>query len=268
MGFNGMVRTLGGQFVYGDTVSGLHLLSTTGLEHLADQCHFTYNGYRDAGQQLYNRLRPHLYGGPIPANTTPPSPDSAWFPNCNRDTIMLALRNTTDSYTVDSAFGLDFLFSSSGIYVTSASISGNVLTLVLDDSLTGNATISYFSHVGDPAPALRNANGIGLFSFADLPVVCKPQKPRVIGKPIDPIRVSVRAQIIRMGNPTPIEIEENQSPLKSAHLTDMHSRVLWKSGQESLKSGQFILPGLAQGIYLLKIEYNNGTAEIRKLLAQ
>lgn len=269
MGFNGMVRTLGGQFVYGDTVSGLHLMSTTALEHLSDECHFTYNGYHAAGLQTYERLRPHLYGGPITANTTPPSPDSAWFPNCNKDTIMLALRNTTDSYTADSAIGQDFVFSDQSIYVTSASMSGHVLTLVLNDSLTGTATISYFGHLGAPEPALVNANGIGLLSFSAFPVGCKPQAPPVIGRPIDPIRVSVRAQIIRIGDPSAIEIGlDDQTQLKSARLTDLQGKILWNDKQVVPVNGRIELPGLAQGIYLLQIEYTDGTAEVRKLLAQ
>jgi hypothetical protein len=268
-GYNGLVRTLGGQFTYADNDPAVHLLSTTGLDHLQDVCHFTYhNGYKKAGLQLYQRLRPHLYGGPIPANTTPPSPDSAWFPDCHKDTIRLALRNTTDSYTVDSNIGADFILSDPGVNVTSASISGHVLTLVLDDTLTGNASFSYFSHMGAPAPALLNANGIGLLSFADLPIACKAAKPPVIRKPIDPIRVSVRAQIIRMGNPAAIEIEADQTQVNRLRLTDMYGKIVWRGDRGQVRNNRIILPGLAQGIYLLQIEYSNGTAEVRKLLAQ
>lgn len=265
---NGLGRTMTGQFDYADTVANVHLLSTTGLDHLPDDCHYDLaNGYRDAGEQLYERMRPFLYGGPVLPNTVPPMPDSAWFPDCDRTRIRIALRNPTDTYQVDANLGVDFLLPDTSVHVSQAVLQGHVLELTLDDSLLGSATLSYYGHPGPAAPYLSNASGIGMVTFKDLPVNCRAEIPVIGRPPRGRVKIDVRAQIISISNKggnAPASAGASETTVMRARITDLYGRVIWRGNGAQLRRG-VPLPGLARAVYFLQLEYSDGSVEVRRV---
>jgi hypothetical protein len=261
----GLERTIGGLFDYADTVPEVHLLSTAGLVHLFDSCHFDYSGgYEDMGLQLYDYMRPYFYGGPVRANTGSPAPDSAWFPDCDLSRIHIALRTTGDSYSVAPSIGPDFLLSDTGVHVVSANMNGHVLELQLDDSLIGNATISYYGHMGPVQPALLNARGIGLLSFSNLPVNCRVELPVIGRPPRGLVKISVRAQIISVSHKSNGDHACASVKLVGGRLLDLLGREVWRGNAREMEAG--IRPGnRSQAVYILQLEYSDGGIASRRI---
>lgn len=147
------------------------IMSTTGMNH--DGTHYYYaNGYERAGYDIYRLVAHDLYGVAETENMHPPVVDSLRFTHCDRREITLHLRHQGDSYNWTPGWESDFYFEGSkDNLVTAGQIAGNTVILSLSDApgpaFTG---LSYTSHPdGDQAP-VKNANGIGMLMFYNLPV--------------------------------------------------------------------------------------------------
>lgn len=152
----------------------MQIMSSTGMNH--DGCHYHYtNGYQRAGNDMYRLLAKDFYDAPTMPDVHPPTVDSAWFSACDLTQITLRLRHSADTYTWTPGWETDFRSEGSpATSVVSGQVAGNTVVLNLSAAVAAGFTgLSYVSHVGGADVPLKNANGIGMLAFFNMPVsVC------------------------------------------------------------------------------------------------
>jgi hypothetical protein len=159
-----------------ETLPGWQIMSATGMNH--DGTHYHYaNGYERAGNDLYRLIARDLYGAPAAENMHPPTVDSLYFSSCDSTEITLRLRHANDTYAWTTGWETDFLLEGDPDQkVIAGAIDDATVVLQLSarpgPAFTG---LSYTSHPGGPEAPVKNANGIGMLMFYNLPVAaCTP----------------------------------------------------------------------------------------------
>lgn len=152
-------------------IPGLSLMSATGMNH--GGCHYFFReGYERAGLDIYRLLAKDLYGAPEMHDIYPPEVDTIWFSDCNMTQLSLRLRRPADTYSWTPGWEADFrLEGAPQVQVVSGQVTGNIATLSLSQPPgMGFTGLSYLSHpLGAEAP-VKNANGIGMLAFYNMPV--------------------------------------------------------------------------------------------------
>lgn len=152
-------------------VPDLSIMSATGMNH--DGCHYHFeNGYERAGKDIYRLIAKDLYQANEMPDIFPPEADSAWFSACDLTQITLLLRREPDTYLWTAGWEEDFrLEGSPGTSVLSGQVSGNTVALNLSAAPgAGFSGLSYVSHAGGAEAPVKNANGIGMLAFYNMPV--------------------------------------------------------------------------------------------------
>lgn len=150
---------------------GWQIMTSTGMNH--DSSHYFYqNGYERAGYDIFRLLAHDLYGAPAEADKHPPTPEALRSPYCDQAKIYLHLGPAGDTYHWTPGWESDFrLEGAPGVSVTGGQIKGNVLELSLSEHPDAGFTgLSYTSHPGGSEAPVKNANGIGMPIFYNLPV--------------------------------------------------------------------------------------------------
>lgn len=149
-----------------DTVDGLRVVSTTGLNG-HDGCHFDYvDGYRTLGEHVATMLLDDLYRPGTPS-IAPPDPRSAHRVDDAPNQLTVTLRSPATPLTVEDGAAADFRVS--GAVVESVRWQrGLGLVLTLDRPAPAGASVAYLSHNG-AGPRVVDARGMGLLAF-HLPV--------------------------------------------------------------------------------------------------
>ncbi|WP_433347933.1 sialate O-acetylesterase [Micromonospora sp. CA-111912] len=155
----------------GDTL-GVTVLSTNGLSGHAG-CHFDWErGYRELGDQAFAVLARDLHKGPG-AGVAPPNPRSAAFTDAARTELVVKLRDDAP-LTVDPGVGVDFRLAGTAATVVGVAYqAGGRLVLTLSGPAGAATAVSYLGRAG-AGPWIVNPTGVGLLTFADLPIAPGP----------------------------------------------------------------------------------------------
>ena len=179
---SGRIREL--QRILSDSVPMCHVMSTVGIPG-HDGCHFSPTGYQTMGQWMYRLVAHDFYGKDFGMEVAPPNPKKAFYSNDTRDEIAIVFRNGqnvvwVDSYSNGSTFYMNdyFYLNGKGSVVKSHRISNDTLFLGLKapstaDKLTYLPDNFYLGTLTYEGPFIMGANGVGLFSFQNLPISCQ-----------------------------------------------------------------------------------------------
>lgn len=154
-----------------ETLPDWQIMSSTGMNH--DGLHYYYpNGYERAGQDIYRLVARDLYDAPPATNIYPPTVESIRFSHCDRQEITLTLRHTADTYLWTPGWESDFwLEGDTMLNVTEGYVQGSSLVLHLSAAPgPGFTGLSYRSHPEGSEAPVKNANGIGMLTFYNMPV--------------------------------------------------------------------------------------------------
>ncbi len=172
-------------------VPNLSVMSATGMNH--DGCHYFFsNGYERAGLDIHRLVAKDLYGAPETPNIYPPQVDTIWFSDCNMTQVSLRLRHSADTYSWTPGWESDFrLEGAPQVQVLNGQITGHTVVLNLSQAPgIGFTGLSYLSHpLGAEAP-VKNANGIGMLAFHNMPVGMCPVSTHEISKAQNHAQVS------------------------------------------------------------------------------
>lgn len=147
-------------------------IATNGAEQGTDLCHFFgTNGYQEFAERLYKLVAFDLYDSGVNSGIYSPNISTAFFTDTKRDQIKFSLYPATDNFIYEDGVESDFKIENSTVTVTSGSVSGNIVTLNLSASVTeDNPKLTYLGHNPEASPFIKNQNGIGMFSFKDIPI--------------------------------------------------------------------------------------------------
>jgi hypothetical protein len=157
------------QRLLADRFADVEVMSTTGVS--GDGCHYTYvGGYATHAANIFRLMQRDLYGAAPQNNIEPPNPYYAYFSAVTHNLITVIMRNASDSLSFTPGAEADFRLEGSAVTVLSGVAVSNQLVLTLSGDASGATGISYGSHTGAAAPAITNANGVGLLAFHNLPI--------------------------------------------------------------------------------------------------
>jgi hypothetical protein len=155
---------------FADRDSDIEVMSTTAVPQHTDGCHYAYdNGYRVIGESLYRLVQRDLYGV-ASANINPPNPAYAYFSGANTNEVRIELRDTADTLTWDSGAHVDFRLEGSAATPTNGYATAHTIILQFSQNVGAATGVSYLGHYGS-APNVKNANGVGLLAFYNVPVL-------------------------------------------------------------------------------------------------
>lgn len=158
-----------------DDHADYRVLSSTGLQHDAIGIHYDYfGGYEIAGLDIFRLIAADLYGEALPENSTAPNIDSIYFSNAAHTEITLAMRDGNDGLSwypgIESDFYFELVAGNIDTLVTGGSIAGNHVVLTLSSAPPDTARLCYTSHAfGNQCP-VKNARGMGMLCFYNLPI--------------------------------------------------------------------------------------------------
>lgn len=151
----------------------IRVISTNGVQMGSDNCHyFNTNGYNILAKRLHKLVAYDLYNSLNNTGIFSPDVSNLHFSTLSNNQIKFELTPTNDNYTLDSGIESDFFLSNSNVTISSASISGNIVTLDLSDSIQNDVDVklNYYGRCPDNNPKISNQNGIGMLSFNNLTI--------------------------------------------------------------------------------------------------
>jgi hypothetical protein len=170
----------------------IEVMSTTAVPSHTDNCHYAYaTGYQVIGDALFRMVRRDLYGV-ADTNINPPNPAYAYFSGASTNEVRLELRDTADTLSWDTGAQVDFRLEGSAATPTNGYATAHTIVLQLEGSAAtptnGYATahtivlqfstnvsastgVSYLSHIGAVGPYVKNAKGVGLLAFYNIPIL-------------------------------------------------------------------------------------------------
>jgi hypothetical protein len=136
-----------------------------------DGCHFALkNGYESLGFEAANCVLAEFYIKKNIKNIYPLSPVYAYFSKSDYSQISLELNHYIQNLKADANFYQLFqLEGNPGVTITGGSIVNNKIVLNLSGKVCKISGLTYDGKAGSQ-PWVTNSNGIGLFSFYNLPV--------------------------------------------------------------------------------------------------
>ena len=143
----------------------IEMLSTTGTgtTTLADNCHYTIEGYNELANRMQRLVKDDLYHIPQ-QDAHPPIVASVRFVD-DRSAIDLRLREAQDLHIVGNPAS-DFRIENSNVTVESVSIVDNrTIRLNLSATAPTNSRLSYTGHTGNENSWVENSNNLGIVSF-------------------------------------------------------------------------------------------------------
>lgn len=152
------------------TFSNLTTISTNGAIQGIDNCHYIdTDGYTVLAQRLYNLLAFDFYNSGNNSGIYSPNISNTRFNNIEKNSISFDVIPFSDSYTLENGIEQDFIIEGSTIYVTSASLLGNTVTLNLSGScVNAFSSLTYLGRNMSNTPFIKNQNSIGMLSFKNV----------------------------------------------------------------------------------------------------
>jgi PKD repeat protein len=158
-----------GQRRLADELEMVSVMSTTGLDG-HDGCHFAYeNGYELLGQRYAALISRDLYEGEDLPDIDSPNPERVVWSGDGATEVTIHLRDTDSTMSWDEGSGLNFVVEGAPALVLSGRAEGADLVLTLSGDASTATGLTYQGHSG-PGPWIRNATGIGLLAFYNLPI--------------------------------------------------------------------------------------------------
>jgi hypothetical protein len=154
---------------FADRDPAIEVMSTTGLDG-HDGCHYAYAGYAMLGEHLARVVRRDLYGVTA-ANIAPPNPAYAYFNGATKNEVRIEMRDTGDTLTWNSGAQVDFRLEGSTATPTNGYVTAHTAVLQFNQNVSAATGISYLAHTGAAAPGVKNAGGVGLVAFYNLPIL-------------------------------------------------------------------------------------------------
>lgn len=152
---------------FGDYLPNTTSLTANGLlGH--DGCHYNVLGYGQLGEKLAKHLAADLYG----QSSGPQLNVRVLAASYTNDTnTQIELLTDAAALLAQTGSGVDFKILGGSSAVIGINTVGNKIVLDLDQPVyDASVGISYTGHSGDVNGWVLNADGYGLFSFADLPI--------------------------------------------------------------------------------------------------
>jgi len=145
------------------------VMSTTGLDG-HDGCHFAYeNGYESLAQRYLTLLSRDLYDGEELPDIDAPNPDMITWSSDDGTELTISLRDATSTITWDPGAERNFVIEGAPVAVLEGRADGSEIVLILSGDGRAATGLTYQGHAG-PGAWARNANGVGLLAFHNLPV--------------------------------------------------------------------------------------------------
>lgn len=154
-----------------DRFDDVEVMSTTAVGQNTDNCHYPYSqGYETHAENIFRLVQRDLYGAAPRNDIEPPNPCYAYFSAPGHNQITVVMRNTDDTLAFAAGAKADFRLEGSAVTVINGISSSNTLVLTLSGDASAATGISYGGHISTAAPAIINANGVGLLAFFNLPI--------------------------------------------------------------------------------------------------
>lgn len=168
-----------------DTISDVTAMSTTAVDG-HDGCHYYYeNGYKVIGDHIADLILRDLYGLPDGGNLLPPNPYAAYWGDAAQTQVVIPMRSSADDLVWDAGAEADVKLEGAAVTATGATVDGNTLRIDLSGNGSAATGITYDGHSG-VGPWIKNARGVGLLEFYNLPVTLAPsaEAPGVTPQPV------------------------------------------------------------------------------------
>lgn len=145
------------------------VMSTTGLDG-HDGCHYAYeNGYDLLGRRYAALLSRDLYGGEALPDIEAPNPERIVWSGETGTEVVIRARDRDATLTWDAGAELNFAVEGAPVRVVSGRAEGPDVVLTLSGDGRAATGLSYVGHAG-AGPWIRNATGIGLLAFWNVPI--------------------------------------------------------------------------------------------------
>lgn len=168
------------QRLFADRFADVEVMSSTAVTQNTDNCHYPYvNGYETHATNIFRLVRRDLYAAAPQNNIEPPNPYYAYFSAPGNNQITVVMRHAADTLAFNPGAEADFRLEGSSVAVAIGVAVGDTLVLTLDGDASTATGLSYGGHSGAAAPAITNANGVGLLAFYNLPIQPSPGAPGV-----------------------------------------------------------------------------------------
>jgi hypothetical protein len=180
----GLLREVQRQLIY--KYPEIEMISTMGIQsHGIDHCHYGFYGYLELAVNVYKPVAKYFYTISNVTDISPPNIKSAYYTTPLKNEIAMVFNNSSisswpadtlgqrmkDYFYVDGYYG----------YVSSGTVSGNLLKLQLIGSITATK-LSYLpskynnaTTVTYEGPFIRNSRRVAALSFNDFPITNYPQ---------------------------------------------------------------------------------------------
>ena len=148
------------------------VMSPTGIDG-HDGCHYAYeNGYELLAARFARMLGRDLYDGEDLPDIDSPNPDRIYWSSDDGTELTIALRDSGSTMTWDAGAERDFILEGAlmPIPVSEGRVEGSNIILTLSSDGRAAGGLTYQGHSG-PGAWVRNANGVGLLAFHNLPIV-------------------------------------------------------------------------------------------------
>lgn len=172
-----------------DRYDNIQVIASNGIAGHRWDCHYNWvDGYRTLGDWLFRPISRDLFDGAASNDIDSPNIERAYFSNAAQTEITMPLRDKDDSVTWQSdgsgsALSGFQIVGDSGLYFTSGRVDGSDLILTINRAPANAIGISYhgqYAYAGQSGTAywITNANGMGLLSFYNEPVLADTFHPQ------------------------------------------------------------------------------------------